>query len=109
MLGFDLKAQLLPPQQYAAVVELFRAAGQEGGVTLGDPPPDAAPPGQLVPGARMAVEVRLLGQVAVAERQFASLNPNAIMRSPITIDDYLDAPYITEPLRLRELPVDEID
>ena len=41
-----------------------------------------------------------LGQVAVAERQFASLNPNAIMRSPITIDDYLDAPYITEPLRL---------
>jgi len=65
VLGFDLKAQLLPPQQYAAVVELFRAAGQEGGVTLGDPPPDAAPPGQLVPGARMAVEVRLLGQVAV--------------------------------------------
>jgi hypothetical protein len=65
VLGFDLKAQLLPPQQYAAVVELFRAAGQEGGVTLGDPPPDAAPPGQLVHGARMTVEVRLLGQAAV--------------------------------------------
>ena len=32
-----------------------------------------------------------LGQVAVAQRQFASLNPNAIMRSPITIDDYLGA------------------
>lgn len=41
-----------------------------------------------------------LGQVAVAQRQFASLNPNAIMRSPITIDDYLNARYITEPLRL---------
>ncbi len=41
-----------------------------------------------------------LGQVAVAERQFASMNPNAIMRSPITIDDYLSAPFITEPLRL---------
>ena len=65
VLGFDLKAQLLPPQQYAAVVELFRAAGQAGGVSLGDPPPDAAPPGQLVPGARMAVEVKLLGQAAV--------------------------------------------
>lgn len=65
VLGFDLKAQLLPAQQYAAVVELFRAAGQAGGVTLSDPPPDAAPPGQLVPGARMAVEVRLLGQAAV--------------------------------------------
>ena len=65
VLGFDLKAQLLPAQQYAAVVELFRAAGQAGGVTLDDPPPDAAPPEQLVPGARMAVEVRLLGQAAV--------------------------------------------
>ena len=41
-----------------------------------------------------------LGQVAMAERQFASMNPNAIMRSPITIDDYLSAPFITEPLRL---------
>lgn len=41
-----------------------------------------------------------LGQVAVAQRQFASLNPNAVMRSPITIDDYLNARYITEPLRL---------
>jgi hypothetical protein len=65
VLGFDLKAQLLPAQQYAAVVELLRAAGQAGGVTLDDPPPDAAPPEQLVPGARMAVEVRLLGQAAV--------------------------------------------
>ena len=65
VLGFDLKAQLLPRQQYAAVVELFRAAGRDGGVTLGDPPPDAAPPGQLVPGAEMAAEVRLLGQAAV--------------------------------------------
>jgi hypothetical protein len=65
VLGFDLKAQLLPPQQYAAMVDLFRAAGQDGGVALGDPPPDAAPPAQLVPGSPMAVEVSVLGQVAV--------------------------------------------
>ena len=25
-LGFDVRAQLLPPEQYAAVVELFRSA-----------------------------------------------------------------------------------
>ena len=31
VLGFDLKAQLLPPQQHAAVVELFRAAAQSEG------------------------------------------------------------------------------
>lgn len=41
-----------------------------------------------------------LGQIAVAQRQFASLHPQAIMRKPITIDDYLAARYITEPLRL---------
>lgn len=41
-----------------------------------------------------------LGQVAVAQRQWASLNPNAIMRKTITIEDYLAADYIAEPLRL---------
>jgi acetyl-CoA acetyltransferase len=41
-----------------------------------------------------------LGHVAVAERRFASLNPRAIMRKPITLDDYLAAAYIAEPLRL---------
>ena len=41
-----------------------------------------------------------LGQISVAQRQFASLNPNAVMRKPITLEDYLAAPYIAEPLRL---------
>lgn len=41
-----------------------------------------------------------LGQVAVAERQFAALNPNAVMRKPITIEDYLAAPFLAEPFRL---------
>lgn len=41
-----------------------------------------------------------LGEVAVAQRQWASLNPNAIMRKTITIEDYLAAPFICEPLRL---------
>ncbi|HEY1917985.1 MAG TPA: hypothetical protein VGH27_20625 [Streptosporangiaceae bacterium] len=65
VLGFDLRAQLLPPQQYAAVVNLFRAAGQGAGIPLMDPPPDAAPPAQLVPGSRMSVEVTMLGQSGV--------------------------------------------
>ena len=41
-----------------------------------------------------------LGEVAVAQRHWASLNPNAIMRKRITMEDYLAAPYICEPLRL---------
>lgn len=43
---------------------------------------------------------RDLGQFAVAQRLAASLNPRAVMRQTITIEDYLAAPYICEPLRL---------
>lgn len=41
-----------------------------------------------------------LAAVAVAFRKHASLNPNAVMRNPITTEDYLNARYIVEPLRL---------
>lgn len=43
---------------------------------------------------------RDLGQVAVTQRRFAQLNPTAIMRKPFTLDDYMAARYICEPLRL---------
>ncbi len=48
------------------------------------------------------------GAVAVAQREFASLNPRAIMRDRITIEDYLASRYISDPLRLLDcdLPVD---
>jgi len=65
VLGFDLRAQLLPPDQYKDVIELFRATGEMDGVPLAGVTPDAAPPVQLVPGSRMAVEVSMLGQVSV--------------------------------------------
>jgi len=41
-----------------------------------------------------------LGQVAVAQRQWASHNPHAVMRKPITIEEYLASSYIAEPLHL---------
>lgn len=41
-----------------------------------------------------------LGAIAVAQREWSSLNPEAIMRDRITLDDYLAAKYIAEPLRL---------
>lgn len=41
-----------------------------------------------------------LGRVAVAQREGSSRNPEAIMQKPISLQDYMDAPYITEPLRL---------
>ena len=41
-----------------------------------------------------------LGEVAVAQRGWSSLNPGAIMRKRITVEDYLASPYVTEPLHL---------
>ncbi len=43
---------------------------------------------------------RDLGQIAVAQRQWAVTNPNALMRKAVTIDDYMAAPYIADPLRM---------
>lgn len=41
-----------------------------------------------------------LAEVAVATRQWASLNPAAMMRDPITVDDVLASPMISDPLHL---------
>jgi acetyl-CoA acetyltransferase len=40
-----------------------------------------------------------MAEVAVNTRQWASLNPNAYYRNPITVDDVLASPMICEPLR----------
>ena len=41
-----------------------------------------------------------LGHVAVAQRAWSSMNPEAIMRERVTLDDYLGSPYVCEPLHL---------
>ena len=64
VLGFDLTAQLLPADQYAAVVELFRSATPDAGVDLTDPATGSAPAEQL-DGTPMPVEIGLLGPVSV--------------------------------------------
>ena len=48
------------------------------------------------------VDQRSLGEVAVAQRRFAQLNENAIMREPMSLDQYMQARYICEPLRLND-------
>jgi acetyl-CoA acetyltransferase len=44
-----------------------------------------------------------LGWVAVTERRHAMLNPAAIFRDELTIDDYLNEPYLVEPLRRSDI------
>jgi acetyl-CoA acetyltransferase len=40
-----------------------------------------------------------LGAVAIACRRHGANNPNAHLRAPLTMDEYLDSPWIVEPLR----------
>lgn len=43
-----------------------------------------------------------LAEIAVTARRWASLNPAATMRDPLTIDDVLASPMMSTPLRLRD-------
>ncbi|MFH1349813.1 MAG: thiolase family protein [Pseudomonadota bacterium] len=67
--------------------------------------------GMIHPGAGVAMATRRyfelygstseqLGAVAVAHRKWAALNPKAVFKKPITIEDYLNSPFLIEPLRL---------
>ena len=49
---------------------------------------------------RYGTTTRQLAEVSVAFREHALLNPDAVMKKPITIDDHEDARPIVEPLRL---------
>jgi hypothetical protein len=64
VLGFEVAAQLLPAQQYAAVVSLFRDTGRDAPLT--PPSVGEAPAAHLRPGTRVAVEVGLLGSAIVS-------------------------------------------
>ncbi|EUC20271.1 UNVERIFIED_ORG: acetyl-CoA acetyltransferase [Burkholderia sp. CF145] len=38
------------------------------------------------------------GAMCVAQREWAAMNPNAVYRAPMSIDDYLAAPLVADPL-----------
>lgn len=43
------------------------------------------------------------GHIAVAQRQWARLNPQAIFTKPLSMEDYLASPYMVEPLRRHDV------
>ncbi|WP_233862774.1 thiolase family protein [Paraburkholderia adhaesiva] len=47
---------------------------------------------------RHGLDARDYGALCVAQREWASLNPGAVYRSPLTLDDYLAAPRVADPL-----------
>ena len=65
---------LTPPQQFALVA---RAYMDRTGATAED-----------------------LGNVAITQRRHAAMNPHAMMRTELTMEDYLASRWIVEPLRL---------
>ena len=67
--------------------------------------------GMTSPGAYVAMMYRryqhlygapddALAPLAINNRKNGALNPNAVMQSPITYDEYMSSRYIAEPLRL---------
>jgi len=65
----------------------------------------ATPPQQFAMYARAYLDAygvapEDLGRVAVNQRAFAMLNERAVMRMPLTMDDYLESRTIVEPFRL---------
>jgi acetyl-CoA acetyltransferase len=49
-----------------------------------------------------------LGAVAITQRQHAILNPDAVMRKPMSLDDYLASPMVSTPLRIPDCSL-EVD
>lgn len=92
----NLDAQPQGPEDYA------RRWGPGGGGAE----PYAAWAGRYLHDYRVPRDV--LGMIAINNRQNASLNPNAVMRTPITMEDYFAARMIRDPLGLLDcdLPVD---
>ncbi|MFF2107072.1 thiolase C-terminal domain-containing protein [Rhodococcus koreensis] len=50
--------------------------------------------------ARSGATSEDLGRVAITQRAHALLNPRAMMTTPLTMEQYLDSPLISDPLRL---------
>ena len=103
----------------ARTVVLYRALNGRSGVRMGGttrpmPGPDLQwqqPYGMLTPAHNYAFAARAhmarhgttaaqLGAVAVQQRAAAMLNERAMMRGPLSLDDYLAAPEIVDPFRL---------
>ena len=104
----------------AETIVVYRALNARSGFRMGGtgrPLVDAvetqfqAPYGYFTPPQQFAMAARAhmdrygttaehFGQIAVQQRDFARDNERAMMRGPMTMDDYLAARFVVEPFRL---------
>jgi acetyl-CoA acetyltransferase len=111
------QAALAVASGVAETVVCYRAINARSEFRMGraaNPGPEAqyqAPYGLTAPVQHFALNARAhmlkygtaeeqLGAIAVRQRAHAVKNPRALMREPITLDDYLASRWIAEPLRL---------
>jgi len=112
-IGIIEAATALAAGHCAYVVLLYANIGRSRRVNYGgeENPGVWDPWGFTSPGAAHALmfrrhmelygtTTRQLAEVSVAIRHHATLNPGAVMRTPITIDDHEASRFIAEPLRL---------
>ncbi|MFF5206354.1 acetyl-CoA acetyltransferase [Streptosporangium sp. NPDC000396] len=89
----------------------FRMGGTGRGLPVSPEVQYQAPYGYFAPPQQYAMFARAhmakygtrpehFGQLAVTQRASAVKNPRALMRTPITLDDYLGSRWIAEPFRL---------
>ena len=112
-MGIIEAAQALASGQAKFVALMYAKIGRSRRVNYGgdENPSTWDPWGFTSPGAAHAMmfrrhmelygtTTRQLAEVSVAVRYHATLNPDAVMRNPITIEDHESARFITAPLRL---------
>ncbi|MFC5825623.1 thiolase C-terminal domain-containing protein [Nonomuraea insulae] len=89
----------------------FRMGGTGRGVPVSPEVQYQAPYGYVAPPQHYAMYARAhmlrygtrpehFGHLAITQRANAAKNPRALMRTPITMDDYLSSRWIAEPFRL---------
>ncbi len=84
---------------YAKVAANFNTVTQKHLAPLGHGGPNGVY--ALVAARQMkkyALEKSDYGHVAIAQRTWAAGNPNAVYRAPMTMEDYLAAPMVADPL-----------
>lgn len=54
---------------------------------------------------RSGIKPEQIAQIAINQRRNAALNPKAVYRTPITLDDYMASPRIAGPLRIYDCDV----
>lgn len=90
----------MPPEAFANLVERYNMATYRHLAPLPMNGPNASfamlTQRQM---ERLDLTAEDYGNIAIAQRQWASLNPGAVYRSELTMEEYLAAPMVADPLR----------